>query len=77
MKRVGVFLWRGFLVLLVILLIAGIGGAYYFKSYLPNTVAPKSFPQTEGEIQLEGLQGPVDIYRDKMGIPHIYASNSA
>ena len=75
MKRVGVFLWRGFLVLLVIILIAGIAGAYYFKSYLPGTVAPKSFPQTEGTIQVEGLQDPVSIYRDKMGIPNIYASN--
>ena len=75
MKRVGVFLWRGFLVLLVILLIAGIGGAYYFKSYLPNRVASTSLPQTEGKIQIAGLQGPVNIYRDKMGIPNIYAGN--
>src|SRR6185503_10720706 len=52
------------------------GGAYYFKSYLPNTVAPKSFPQIDGELQLEGLNAPVDIYRDKMGIPHIYATTS-
>ncbi|NJC98608.1 MAG: penicillin acylase family protein, partial [Anaerolineae bacterium] len=50
------------------------GGAAYFKSYLPNTIAPKSFPQIDGEIQLEGLDGSVDIYRDAMGIPHIYAA---
>ena len=75
MRKVGVFLWRGLVVVLVIVLIAGIAGGYYFKSYLPNTVAPRSFPQTEGTLQLQGLQGPVNIYRDKMGIPNIYASS--
>jgi len=41
--------------------------------WVPQT-AQKSFPQTEGEITLPGLDGPVDIYRDSMGIPHIYAT---
>jgi len=59
--------------LILVVLLAG-GGGFYFKSYLPNTVAPKSFPQIDGEIQLEGLDGPVDIYRDSVGIPHIYAT---
>ena len=66
-KRVGIGL-------LAIVVLLGGGGGYYFKSYLPNTVAPKSFPQIDGEIQLDGLDGTVDIYRDSMGIPHIYAS---
>lgn len=74
MRRVGLFLKRGAFAVVVLAIITGAGGTYYFKSYLPNTVAPKSFPQVDGEIQLEGLNGPVDIYRDKMGIPHIYAS---
>ncbi len=67
LKRAGL----GALILAVLL--AG-GGGFYFKSYLPNTVAPKSFPQIDGEIQLEGLDGPVDVYRDSVGIPHIYAT---
>ncbi|KXK11766.1 MAG: peptidase S45 family protein [Chloroflexi bacterium OLB14] len=62
--------------LLVIVVIAVASGAFYFKSYLPNTIAPKSFPQTNGEIQVTGLNGKVDVYRDNMGIPHIYANNS-
>lgn len=69
LKRVG-------LSLLIVVLLFGAGGTYYFKSYLPNTVAPKSFPQVDGEIQLDGLDGPVDIYRDNMGVPHIYATTS-
>ncbi|MGE5462266.1 MAG: penicillin acylase family protein, partial [Syntrophothermus sp.] len=75
MRKIGVFLLRGLGVLVVILLVAGAAGAFYFKRFLPGTVAPESFPQTEGQIQIEGLQGPVNIYRDKMGIPNIYASS--
>jgi penicillin amidase len=32
------------------------------------------FPQIDGEIKLTGLDGPVDVYRDENGVPHIYAS---
>jgi penicillin G amidase len=76
MKKIGRFLGRGLILIVVLALIATSGGLFYFKSYLPNTVAQKSFPQIDGEIQLDGLNGAVDVYRDKMGIPHIYASTT-
>ena len=38
-------------------------------------VVPQAFPQVEGAISLPGLSAPVDVYRDSMGIPHIYASS--
>lgn len=69
-----IFLKRAGIGLLAIVVLLGGGGGFYFKSYLPNTVAEKSFPQIDGTIQLEGLDGVVDIYRDSMGIPHIYAA---
>ena len=53
MRKLGVFLMRGLIVIVVLGLVLTAIGAYYFKSYLPNTVALKSFPQTDGEIQLE------------------------
>src|SRR6185503_16654913 len=74
MSKTKTILKRGGMGLLAILILLGGGAGYYFKSYLPNSVAPKSFPQINGEIQLAGLDGPVDVYRDQMGIPHIYAS---
>ena len=74
MSKAKLYLKRGGLGLLILIFLLGGGGGFYFTSYLPNTVAPKSFPQIDGEIQLEGLDGPVDVYRDKMGVPHIYAS---
>lgn len=36
----------------------------------------KSFPQVDGAIRLPGLTGSVEIYRDKSGIPHIYADTA-
>ena len=74
MSSTKTILKRTGLSLLAIVVLLGGGGGYYFASYLPNTVAPQSFPQIDGEIQLTGLDAPVDIYRDSMGIPHIYAS---
>lgn len=76
MRKAGVFLKRGLIALVVAAIAAGAGGTYYFKSYLPNTVAPQSFPQVDGEIQVDGLNVTVNIYRDSMGIPNIYASSS-
>jgi penicillin G amidase len=55
----------GLLVILALLLLV----VFYI---LPRS----SFPKTEGEIRLTGLVGPVDVYRDENGIPHIYASNT-
>ena len=76
MSKLKLYLKRGGLGLLIIVILLGGSGGFYFKSYLPNTVAPKSFPQIDGQIQLAGLNAPVDVYRDKMGIAHIYASTS-
>jgi penicillin amidase len=76
MKKAGRILGRILIGIVILALVAGAGGVFYFKSYLPNTVAPKSFPQIDGEIRVDGLDGPVDIYRDSMGIPNIYATTS-
>ncbi len=65
---------RNFLIgFAVFLLILGIGGTLFYKNWV-NSNTPLSFPQVEGEIQLKGLDAPVSVYRDEMGIPHIYAS---
>jgi len=63
------FLSRLFIVLFVIFSVAALAVAAF--RFL---VAPRAFPQVEGTLELEGLDGPVDIYRDSFGIPHIYAS---
>ena len=66
---------RNFLIgLIVVLLIIGSGGMLFYKNWV-KTNTPKSFPQVNGEITLAGLDAPVSVYRDEMGIPHIYASS--
>lgn len=35
-----------------------------------------SLPKTSGELSMSGLQNPVDIVRDREGIPHIYAKSA-
>ncbi|NLW48422.1 MAG: penicillin acylase family protein [Firmicutes bacterium] len=35
----------------------------------------KPWPKTNGKLQVEGLESSVTIYRDKLGIPQIYAEN--
>ncbi|HLA88732.1 MAG TPA: penicillin acylase family protein, partial [Anaerolineales bacterium] len=76
MKKAGKVVGRILIAVVILALIAGAGGLFYFKSYLPDTVAKKSFPQIDGKIKVDGLNDMVDIYRDNMGIPHIYASTS-
>jgi penicillin amidase len=34
-----------------------------------------SLPQTKGVIAVDGLTGEVEVFRDKVGIPHIFAKN--
>lgn len=37
--------------------------------------ARKNLPELDGTFEHEGLTKPVKVYRDKWGIPHIYADN--
>jgi len=64
---------RGIVRLLItvvaVLVVLGIVGVIAWPG-----LVQRSFPQTDGEVQLQGLDGLVDIYRDAYGIPHIYAS---
>jgi penicillin amidase len=64
---------RAFTAILLILIIIIVLVAVFSPSWVRRT-AMKSFPSTEGEIKLEGLDGDVDVYRDPMGVPHIYAT---
>ena len=36
----------------------------------------RSWPETSGTLKVAGLQSPVEILRDRWGLPHIYAQNN-
>jgi len=42
---------------------------------LAVTSARQSFPQVEGQLTLPGLSGQVEVLRDGMGVPQLYADN--
>lgn len=59
--------WK-ILIGIVVVLVLVIAGAWFHFTRDP-------FPKTKGKLKLAGLQAPVEIVRDEMGTPHIYASN--
>ncbi|MBO1336482.1 penicillin acylase family protein [Streptomyces sp. VRA16 Mangrove soil] len=62
---------RLIVIVLVLAVIAGIGyGAYWSVDSVRA-----SLPQTTGSIQLDGLDGPVQVKRDGYGVPQIYAAS--
>ncbi len=36
-------------------------------------ISRRAWPQTNGTVRVEGLSAAVEIYRDRYGVPHIYA----
>lgn len=41
-----------------------------------DELAKQSLAQIDGELAVPGLKAPVEIIRDRQGIPHIYAANA-
>jgi penicillin G amidase len=76
MKKAGKLIGQILIGGVILVVIAGAGGLYFFMNHLPSNVAKESFPQIDGEIKVEGLDGRVDIYRDELGIPHMYATTT-
>jgi penicillin G amidase len=53
-------------VLTIVLFLGGAGGYLYLR---------QSLPQTQGVLQLSGLGAPVEVLRDRHGVPHIFATS--
>jgi penicillin amidase len=50
----------------VLLLVALVFGAWLWLTRQP-------YPRTRGRIRVEGLTAPVEVLRDRYGVPHVYA----
>ena len=70
LKKIGKIL----LIILAVLVFLVAALAIFGPPWTRRT-AGESFPQIDGELQVAGLEGPVDIYRDAAGVPHIYAAS--
>ncbi|MDX2563866.1 penicillin acylase family protein [Streptomyces sp. TX20-6-3] len=62
---------RLILLVLVLALVAGVG----YGGFWGVSTVRASFPQTTGEIRLDGLSGEAEVKRDANGVPQIYADN--
>ncbi|MFH1633174.1 MAG: hypothetical protein ABIG63_04075, partial [Chloroflexota bacterium] len=69
-KGIRILIWVVSVLVILALLLTAFGFTWV------KVTAPKSFPRVDGDIHLAGLDGPVDVYRDGMGIPNIYATNA-
>lgn len=56
---------------LLALLVAAVIFATAFARYSVH----RAFPDTEGTFEVPGLIGQVEVLRDSLGVPHIYADN--
>jgi penicillin amidase len=53
-------------IFLVVLVLAATGGFLYLR---------QSLPAWEGEVSVAGLDAPIEILRDRFGVPHIFAAS--
>ena len=51
---------------LVLLIALGLLGYLFIR---------RAYPQTSGTLSVAGLEDRTEVYRDRWGIPHIYARN--
>ncbi|WP_442292801.1 penicillin acylase family protein [Terrabacter sp. 2RAF25] len=63
---------RQIVLLIAVLLVMAVVGT----SIVAISVVRQSFPETGGELQIEGLTSSVTVNRDDRGIPSIYADNA-
>ncbi len=58
-----------FLLVLLVVLVAGAAGGYVFYQLRG------SLPQVEGIAKLQGLTTPVEVLRDRNGVPHLFGAD--
>jgi penicillin amidase len=54
---------------IVAFLAAALFGAWFWVTRQP-------FPKTRGKLTIDGISHPVEIFRDRYGVPHVYAQTS-
>src|SRR5213594_1630577 len=69
---------RLFLSCAVVAAIAALGRVPMPQKETPESVMQKAkavLPQLQGELSVPGLREPVEVLRDRWGVPHVYAKN--
>ncbi|MDF1575723.1 MAG: penicillin acylase family protein [Bacteroidales bacterium] len=66
-------LFKRILTAILIVIVLALAGGMIFL----NSVKTRALPDYNAGADLAGLSAPVTVFRDSMGIPHIYADNEA
>ena len=66
-------IFKRVLTLILLVLVLALAGGMIFL----NSVKTRAVPDYNAPVDLEALSAPVEVYRDSLGIPHIYAANEA
>jgi len=59
------------LTVILVLIVLLLAGGMIYLNHLKN----RAVPDYNADVDLENLSDPVTVFRDSMGIPHIYATN--
>jgi penicillin amidase len=59
------------LTIIVVVIVLAVAGGLIFL----NSVKTRALPDYNAGVDLENLSAPVTVFRDSLGIPHIYADN--
>jgi len=55
----------GLVIVVLVVILSGVGA----------WLARRPWPEVKGKLAISGLNGPVEVIRDKWGVPHIYAQD--
>jgi penicillin amidase len=58
-----------------VVLVAAGGGCLRMAVVKDRYEKAPALPQVEGTLSVAGLEGPVDVYRDDYGVPHLFTEN--
>jgi len=58
---------RALLVIILLILVAGV--------ILIRNISHRAVPDYNADVELSGLTGTVEVFRDQYGVPHVYAEN--
>lgn len=62
---------RRVLTIILVVILLAVAGSIIFL----NSIKTRALPDYNATVDLENLTSPVTVFRDSMGIPHIYADN--
>ncbi|MBN1532992.1 MAG: penicillin acylase family protein [Spirochaetes bacterium] len=65
-------IWKRILIIIALILI----GALIAGTVIVRRISTRGLPDYTGQVRLKGLEQTVTVYRDRYGVPHVYARST-